>query len=254
MPSSSGWTRDQLLVALSLYCQIPFGKISHRNPDIVRWAELIGRTPSALSMKMGNIASLDPTIRSTGRSGLENASVADKAIWEEMQSDWERFAVEVERAAMGFGAQPTAPAERIESGEDYSGAERAVEARARIGQNFFRNAVLSAYDYRCCITGLAVPSLLVASHIIPWRIDASNRLNPRNGLSLSALHDRAFDAGIMTVGNDLTVRISRRDSLKSDPFFKIALMAYDGKPISRPEKFAPDASFLAYHHEHIFQR
>ncbi|MEO7666771.1 MAG: HNH endonuclease, partial [Dehalococcoidia bacterium] len=78
MAATTGWTRQQLLVALNLYCQIPFGKITSRNPEIVKWAALIGRTPAALSMKMGNIASLDPAITSTGRSGLENASAADK--------------------------------------------------------------------------------------------------------------------------------------------------------------------------------
>ena len=64
-----GWTREQLLIAFALYCRLPFGKLHYRNPEIVRIAEAIGRTPSALAMKLSNIASLDPEITSTGPQG-----------------------------------------------------------------------------------------------------------------------------------------------------------------------------------------
>ena len=72
----------------------------------------------------------------------------------------------------------------------------------RVGQRLFRDAVLTAYNARCCITGLAVYRLLVAGHIMPWREDPSQRLNPANGLCLSALHDRAFDIGLITIRPD----------------------------------------------------
>ena len=48
------WTHQQLLVAFNLYCQMPFGKIHFSNPEIIKYAELIGRTPSALAMKLSN--------------------------------------------------------------------------------------------------------------------------------------------------------------------------------------------------------
>ena len=70
-------------------------------------------------------------------------------------------------------------------------------------------AVMSAYNGRCCITGLSLSGLLVASHIIPWSHDRDNRVNPRNGLLLSALHDKAFDTGLITIKDfDMTVRVS----------------------------------------------
>jgi predicted restriction endonuclease len=252
--AASQWSRQELLIALSLYCQMPFGKMYARNPDIVAVAERIGRTPSALAMKLTNFASLDPEIRSTGRRGLANASAADKAIWDNMQLDWERFAVEVDRAITAAGLEdrlesstgPTSEDER----DDYVGLERRVEAVGRVGQQFFRRAVLSAYDYRCCITGLAVPSLLLASHIVPWKVDPSNRLNPRNGLCLSALHDRAFDAGIITISEDLRVQTSSRVS--DDAFYRLAVSAFDGRPITIPGKFRPSSDFLRYHRESIF--
>ncbi len=248
------WTRQQLLVAFALYCRMPFGKISSRHPDIIRVATAIGRTPAALSMKMGNIASLDPAITSTGRKGLRAASANDRAMWEEMNSDWERFAVECEQALMAIDAIPEPADDGIPDYDDLPvGEDRIVQATTRMGQRFFRAAVLSAYNEQCCITGLAIPRLLIASHIVPWRHDIANRTNPQNGLLLSALHDRAFDAGLLTINDDMTVRVSHEHTASVGAFFSTAIGFYDGRPISLPEKFAPHQDFLAYHREHIFQ-
>lgn len=259
MTTRTSWTREQLLVAFNLYCQIPFGKMHSLNPEIIKYAELIGRTPSALAMKLSNIASLDPAITSTGRKGLAGVSAADRAMWDEMQADWERFAVEAQQASSVFGAKTGVDGDEVgteipEEMEDYTGGDKTIQATARIGQDFFRRAVLSAYDYRCCITGLAVPRLLVASHIVPWRVDAKIRLNPRNGLCLSMLHDRAFDVGIITISEDMTVCVSQKYAASADQFFKSALLAYDGKPIALPEKFRPRADFLARHRNSFLGR
>ena len=149
MTTRTNWTRPQLLVAFSLYCRIPFGRISSRNPEIVHTAELIGRSPASLSMKMGNIASLDPAITSTGRAGLGNASRSDQAMWEEMNADWERFGNEAQKALQGLQmVDQSAVSEAIPEIEDSQreGIDRPVETTARVGQSFFRTAVLSAYD------------------------------------------------------------------------------------------------------------
>ncbi len=258
MTTRTGWTRQQLLVAFNLYCQMPFGKMHYRNPEIIQYAELIGRTPSALAMKLTNIASLDPAIISTGRKGLGNAAAVDRAMWDEMQADWQQFAIEAQQAARNFGVaaefQFTVNEDFMPDGAiDYTGSNKLIQKTTRIGQDFFRNSVLSAYNYRCCITGLAIPNLLVASHIIPWRSDEKNRLNPRNGLCLSMLHDKAFDVGIITIAEDMTVKISRKYFVNTDLFFTSALLAYNKKPIELPKKLCPDNEFLAYHRKHIFE-
>ena len=98
-----------------------------------------------------------------------------------------------------------------------------------------------------------MPKLLVASHIVPWRIDRVNRVNPRNGLLLSALHDKAFDIGLITIEDNMTVRVSRKHPVRNDRFFSESIELYDGQPIHRPEKFRPDKELLAYHREHVFQ-
>jgi len=239
------------LIAFKLYCELPFGKLHHRNPVIIKYAALIGRTPSALAMKLTNIASLDPAITETGRTGLQGASAADRAMWAEMESDWRRFALELQQATAGLEM----PVDDLaDDAKDYTGQERVVQGRARVGQAFFRNTVLSAYRNRCCITGLAEPRLLVASHIVPWKDDKANRLNPRNGLCLSMLHDKAFDAGMITLNEDLTVRVSRKYFRQGDSFFADALLGYEGQVIAVPEKFRPDEEFLAFHRERVFKR
>lgn len=252
MATRTGWTRRQLLVAFDLYCRLPFGKMHSRNREIVKLSGMIGRTPSALAMKLTNIASLDPAITSTGRKGLPGASTADRTMWNEMQADWQRFVLETRQALATLGVADESEADEVEGTQpeaaaDYTGTDRAVQTKARVGQAFFRRAVLSAYDYRCCISGLAVPSLLVASHIVPWRADAANRLNPRNGLCLSMLHDKAFDIGIITIAEDMTVCVDKEPTDDMDDFFKSALLAYQGRSITLPDKFRPDPVFLADH-------
>ena len=217
-------------------------------------ADAIGRSPSALAMKLSNIASLDPAIISTGRIGLQSTSANDRAMWAEMQSDWERFAVETQRAMSEVESMLERDDDAAQE-EDLNvlGEDRKIQATTRVGQRFFRAAVMSSYNRRCCITGLSLPSLLVASHIIPWSHDRTNRVNPRNGLLLSALHDKAFDAGLITINDDMTVRVSPNNNAGNDLFFSEAIGAYAGKPIYLPEKFPPDKEFLAYHRERVFQ-
>ncbi|MDQ6958011.1 MAG: hypothetical protein Q9M24_02735 [Mariprofundaceae bacterium] len=92
--TSSRWTKEQLKLAFNLYCQLPFGKLHKGNKEIIELAGLIGRTPSALAMKLCNIASIDPAITSSGRKGLGNASALDREVWDEFHADWDQLATE----------------------------------------------------------------------------------------------------------------------------------------------------------------
>ena len=246
--ANAPWTRQQLLVAFWLYCRLPFGRLDRRNPQVVEFAAAIGRTPSALAMKLVNIASLDPAITTTGRRGLSAASANDREMWAEMQENWGAFAVEMSRAVEDV--QPNQPEPTLQTD---LGGEQLTTIPVRIGQRFFRDALLSAYRGRCCITGLATPELLIASHIVPWHEDRANRVNPRNGLLLSALHDKAFDRGLITVAEDMTVRVGSGLADEGDSFFAEAIGAYDGRPIELAEKFQPEREFLDYHREEVFR-
>jgi putative restriction endonuclease len=134
------------------------------------------------------------------------------------------------------------------------GREREAQVRVHVNQSFFRAAVLTAYNFRCCISGIAVPELLDASHIVPWTADAANRVNPRNGLCLNALLDRAFDRGLITVTPEYHVRVSgslMRDDNR-DPLQE-TILRYHGQRIHAPERFAPEQDFLRYHNDRIFR-
>lgn len=260
MATRVDWTRGQLLIAFKLYCQLDFGKLHHRNPEIIKWAGAIGRTPDALAMKLVNIASLDPLITSSGRRGLSGASNADKAMWQEMQADWAAFAVEMESATQRYsknfeGSTDLDPLGSTDDSADYTGQSKEAVVQIRIGQAYFRRAVLSAYSGKCCISGLSEPKLLVASHIVPWRSGVRDRLNPRNGLCLSAIHDRAFDQGLIYLSDNLEVMLTHRISGNRDEsFIKAAFGTFEGKRIEVPDKFSPDVNFIRQHREESLAR
>ncbi len=197
-------------------------------------------------MKMGNLASLDDSLK---RSGLRNASRADREMWTELQADWSATADAIAEANQAIGATTS---NDEESHPASKGEDVIADTKVRRGQALFRATVLSAYQSRCCITGLADARLLNASHIVPWRDDPNNRLNPRNGLCLSALHDRAFDRGLITFDPDLCLMLSKKLGSSEDRFTRRAFGAYAGQQIEFPEKFAPDLVLMQHHREHIF--
>jgi putative restriction endonuclease len=245
------WTRKELIVAFNLYCKIPFGKIHVRNPLVIELAEAIGRTPSAVSWKLANFARLDPALKERHIAGATHGARAEVEIWNEFRHDWEKLAFESEHHLRQLtGLTPELPEE---DAKFPVGVSRDALVRIRINQGFFRAAVLAAYGERCCITGLSIPALLTASHIVPWSVDTKNRTNPSNGLCLNALHDRAFDAGLLTVTPELKVRLSPRIGGKqSAESTREFLLRYESASISPPRHFSPNVDFLRYHNEKIF--
>lgn len=252
MAATNHWTRDQLLIAFTLYSQLPFGKLHSRNPDIIHYAALINRTPSALAMKLVNIASLDPFITGSGRTGLRGVSKADRELWQEMDNDPTRFELQCQQAMAHIDVNRPISLQASDVEEDYRGGERIAQVKTRIGQQLFRKRVLSAYGERCCVTGLEEPALLVASHIRPWKTAAEHRLNPSNGLCLSNLHDKAFDMGLITFNDHLEMLLSPRIKKLKSTISELNFVQYEGQPIRLPDQYPPDMSQMAYHREHIF--
>ena len=236
------WTRGELITVLKLYCLTPFGRIHSRNPEIVSAAEALGRTASAIALKMTNFASLDPTIQ---RSGMGNVSKLDKEVWTDFFNDMDSF----------LGAQNELPGEDgvVESSEEFSetnrlGLDVLRMTKTRINQSFFRNLILASYDNRCAITGIDTPTLLVASHIVPWSINATSGTDPQNGICLNSLHDRAFDCGLITFDEDLLILFSPRMPAAT----KDAIMSFGQKKLRLPNRFVPSSEFLAYHRSDVF--
>ena len=220
---------------------------------------MIGRTPGAVTMQACNIASCDADLQARGIRGLPNRGHEAERLWADFAADPEAVAAEAEAMWDRFESgdspfesaagpkpptTPTPPAGPTE-------VTRAV--RTRRVQRFFRNAVAASYENRCALTGLAVPELLTASHIIPWAADRSRRADPRNGLLLNALHDRAFDRGLLTFDEDLRAVLSRELKHADAPDFAVAaLLKYEGRRLTPPKQFDPAADALAHHRERVF--
>ncbi|ARU28496.1 HNH endonuclease [Cellvibrio sp. PSBB006] len=246
---ANNWKEDELLLALHLYCRLPFGKLHQSNPDVIQLAQIIGRTPSAVAMKACNFASLDPAL---SQKGLAGASKADRALWDAFMNDSTAIAEQAEalyenkvESEINKGVtKPSLPGGTTET---------IREVKVRRVQRFFRQAVMQSYDYRCAISGLAMPELLVASHIIPWAANEKRRADPTNGIALNALYDKAFDKGLITFDEDLRVTLSGRLKEKMDGFlFSSSLLSIEGTSLKVPEKFLPDNAALTYHRENIF--
>lgn len=254
------WTREHFLIALNLYYKLPFGKLHRRNPIIIEAAQKMGRTPDSLAMKLVNFASLDPVQRSRGISGLSGATKQDREMWDEFKSNLSVLGPESEQMLHDMFTHDETKEidllsrEKIRITAPSGPTEIEATVKTRRGQQFFRQSVLNAYDVRCCISGINVPRLLVASHIKPWGKFPADRLNPKNGLCLSNLHDAAFDSGLITLNEKLEVILSKRlKSFFPQPALEQNFIPYEGKSICLPQKLAePDLDFLSYHRTTVF--
>lgn len=247
------WNREELVKVLSLYCQIPFGRMHSRNPAVVAIAEAIGRTPSAVALKLVNFASLDPELQERGVGGMGNTSAADRAVWSEFYGSWDVLADNSVVPEQIIVAEAPSPTRRAPNTPPVGPTEITREVTQRRGQSFFRASVIAAHDGKCCITGITSEPLLRASHIVPWSHDPTLRLDPRNGLCLNALHDAAFDRGLITLSERFELHISKR--LKAEvpgPVYKEMFEDRTGAPITMPERFRPAAEMLEFHRREVF--
>ncbi|MCF8256422.1 MAG: HNH endonuclease [Flavobacteriales bacterium] len=252
------WTREELILAINLYSKLPFGKFHKSNPEVIALANLIGRTPSSVGLKLGNLASFDPMLQARGVKGATNASKLDRIIWDEFYGNIETVAFESELLRANKELRDVGDILATEPDLDdilsKGGEERERIVKMRVNQWFFRKMVLSAYDNTCCITGITSSELLVAGHIQRWADGEKNRMNPHNGLAINALHDKAYEQGLITITPNHIIKVSPKlkglgDAKRLDELF----FQYDGKPIHQPKKFWPDGTLLKEHYEQRFQ-
>ena len=255
MAKNKNWTKEETIIAFNVYCKIPFKNSSKTHPLIVKYANLIGRTPSALNMKIGNFGRLDPELKQQGITGLTHGSVLEEEVWNEFNGNWDKLAFESEKLIAELQNKNIEEFEAIDIGDLPKGEDREAVIKARVNQSFFRSTILSSYNLKCCITGLSIPDFLIASHIIPWSRNEEYRTNPHNGLCLNSIHDRAFDKGFITITPEYKVLISRyfddySDDIAVNEFFK----RFQNQPIILPDRFLPSKSFLDWHYCNIFKK
>ena len=251
------WSRDELIVALNLYLKLPFGKMHSRTKEIIELSNIIGRTPSSVSMRLGNFASVDPYHQQRGIKGLTGGLKQVEPIWNEFVNNKEELLFESENilANLQHKTIETKFEDLLKGTENLKGETKLREVKTRVNQNIFRQITLANYSCKCAITGIDIPEFLVASHILPWSKHEEERLNPQNGLCLNTLHDKAFDKGFITITTDFKVKVSKvlHDYKKNNSILEL-LLKYENQPIIQPKKFLPSIEFLDYHHKSIFQK
>lgn len=140
------------------------------------------------------------------------------------------------------------PKELIEELSEQEGRERIQAMKLRINQGVFRKMILKIYRNSCCVTGIDIPTVNRASHILPWAESKETRMDPRNGLCLSATYDAAFDRCLISFDENFRLIVARdiKDHYSSSAV-KTYFLALQGRRISLPEHFKPRTEFLQKH-------
>lgn len=249
------WDRQELILAINLYFKTEFGKIHNRNPEIIKLAQHLNRSPSSVGWKLVNFASFDPSLKKRGIKGATHTSKLDKKVWDEFFNNLDVLSFESEKL---FAELKQSTVEKLNDLSEIDlqkeGKTREQIVKTRVNQSFFRKTILASYNNTCCITGIKQSELLIAGHIKPWGVDKENRLNPRNGITINALHDKAFETGLITITPEYKIRIS--SVLKKQEnvmFIRENFCIYENRSIILPSKFLPDKKFLQYHNEQRFR-
>ena len=248
------WTYQETQMAFALYYLIPANEIDKKGADVWKLAEGLGRTPRSVAMKLWNIASLDEHRIDLGKAGLRHGSSLDDKVWADYREQGDEFVWEgLKLLDTVLSRENLTPAVQYATSSTREGRERVVQAKQRINQGYFKNCLLQNYDNRCCLTGLRTSDLLVASHIKPWSKceNGAERVDPKNGLLLNALHDKAFDRGLITLSRNMEIIVSRK--VTHDEPNDLWIWSFNGKQIEMPSCNAPALEYIEYHQDCIFQ-
>ena len=258
------WSEDETTIALALYVQIPFGKIHKGNPAIRALGGALNRSASAVSLKLSNLAHLDPKLQNRGVDGMAHGSRTDQIIWnrfigsDTQTTDLAPLFNAADNVADRLGLKTkdyvlspltTNQEAELETLKTISETERKRLVSVRLHQNMFRDSVLSAYGWQCAITGLYEPKLIEAAHIKSWALceDADTRLTPSNGIALSASLHRAYDNNLIGITPDFVCIVSQEllKKLKEDtPAWKL-FQSIHGRQLKLPDRFQPNRDYLS---------
>lgn len=251
------WTREELILAFNLYLKLPFGKLHHGNPEIIHLASILDRTPNSIAMRLSNFASVDPYHQQRGVKGLTGGIRQVEPIWNEFISNKAELLFESERILANLEKQTIESkfAEILSGTENLKGKTKIREVKTRVNQNVFRQIVLANYNKKCAITGIDIPDLLVASHIIPWSQNEEERLNPENGICLSVMYDRAYDKGLIGITEKYQIVLSSELKTKEKKeYYSSTFGNLSGITMLLPQKYLPRKEFLQFHLDTVFRR
>jgi len=252
MQKRDNWSEEELIIVFNLYCKLSFGQYNHTNKRVIELSKILGRTSSAVAFKLGNFARLDPVHQKRGVKGWQHGSKLDEKIWNEFNQNWEELAYQSEIAVNKLKGQKLFDLIKDEK-EIPEGKTKEAIVKVRVNQGFFREMILASYRSRCSLCSLPEANLLVAGHIVPWSMDVSLRMNPRNGICMCVLHDKAFDRGLITISDDYKIVLSKAiKRIADEPAIERGFITYEGREIKLPDKFMPEKEYLGIHRSKIF--
>lgn len=129
------------------------------------------------------------------------------------------------------------------------------ESRARLHQSSFRQAVLSAYQNKCAMTGLPTARLLDAAHIIPDK-EENGIAAVQNGIALSKLHHTAYDRHIIGIDGDFKIHVSDEVMAENDgPLLEESIKGLSGRKLIVPSQktLRPNKDYLAARFEEFLK-
>ena len=257
----SKWTRDEFMLVMNLYTKLRYGQFNNQNAEVIKLAELIGKTPGAVAFKLVHLSRQDP-IHKFRVKGLANSGKNAIEIYNEFSNNWDEMLFESEVLLAKFQnkrveeiALEKKEFEEIELNVLYGkeGIDIARLVKTRVNQSLFRKVVLNNYSNCCAICNLNVQSLLVSSHIIKWSSNQENRLNPENGLCLCSIHDRAFELGYVGIRRSYEISISKSlDQIQDKETYQLFFKRHENRSINLPDKFYPNPEFLEHHYRNTY--
>ena len=251
------WSKDELILAFNLYLKLPFGKMHTRTPEIIDLANIMGRTVNSITIRLTNFASCDPYHQARGIKGMQGGRKQCQPIWDEFFQNKEALIFESERILATKENQTieTKFSDLLFDISGLKGETKFREVKTRVNQNVFRQMVVANYSGKCAITGIDIPELLFASHIIPWAKNEEERLNPENGICLSALYDKAYDKGFIAINERFELLISSDLKKKSKhEYYPKYFSHLENEKIILPKKYLPNKEFLQFHLDEIFAK
>ncbi|MDP3928811.1 MAG: HNH endonuclease [Bacteroidota bacterium] len=249
------WTREELILVFNLYLKLPFGKLHTRTPEIIDMANILGRTVNSIAIRLTNFASCDPYHQNRGVKGMVGGIKQCQPIWDEFFENKEILIFESERILAQKENQTIENKyqELLFDLKDLKGETKLREVKTRVNQNVFRQIVVANYSGKCAITGIDLPELLFASHIIPWSKNEEERLNPENGICLSALYDKAFDKGLIAINEKYQILLSEKLKQKKNyDYFGKHFAQIENQTLITPQKYLPKKEFIQYHLDVVF--
>lgn len=252
------WSREEMILVLNLYFKLPFMKCRASTPEVKHLSEITGISNNSIAIRLSNFASCDPFLQNRGIKGMNAHIKQCQPYWDEFFNNREALLFESERILAEYEGTNIETKFATDIGtipKDFKGETKIREIKARVNQNAFRQIVLSNYNNKCALTNIDLPELLVASHIIPWSENESERLNPANGICLSSLFDKAFDSGLISFQNSGEIMFSQR--LKSNVgkrYFTDYFEPVRGKCLTPPQKYELNPHFLEWHRDMVFDK